>query len=74
MEFMLGAGLRPYDDPRKFADAVLAALEAGSNGGARNRAIYDSLFSKAAYVRSLDSANEAVGTFATRCKITDDKT
>jgi glycosyltransferase involved in cell wall biosynthesis len=49
-------GLTPFDEPQAFAAAVRSALGA-EHEGARNRAIYDGIFSQARYFAAIDEAN-----------------
>jgi glycosyltransferase involved in cell wall biosynthesis len=59
METIGRAGLRAYDDPRDFADAVLRAWRGEEDTGARGRAVYDELCSPDAYFAALDGAARA---------------
>jgi glycosyltransferase involved in cell wall biosynthesis len=56
MDVIQAAGLRPCDDARDFADAIVRTLRTETIGATRYRALYDRLFSKSAYFRSLDEA------------------
>ena len=56
MDVIQAAGLRPYDDAKDFADAIVRTLRMETIGATRYRALYDRLFSKDAYFRSLDEA------------------
>jgi glycosyltransferase involved in cell wall biosynthesis len=56
MEQVERAGLRAYDAPQAFADAIVHALETRDHSGALSRAAYDSLFSTEVAFASRDEA------------------
>ena len=56
LDEIAAAGLLPRDDPSDFAEAVMSSLGAEQEG-ARNRAIYEKLFSPAKYFAAMDAAN-----------------
>ena len=60
MEKIEEAGLRAYDDPQAFADALAHALAKGAEAGALSRAAYDSIFSTRASFASRDEAFDLV--------------
>ena len=49
-------GVRGYDQPRAFANALLRALSPGDDTGARGRAVYDELFAREACYSVRDEA------------------
>ena len=53
-------GIRGYDEPRAFADALLRVLSPGDETGARGRAIYDELFAREACYAVRDEAVRVV--------------
>jgi len=65
MDTIRAAGVRPCDDARAFAEAISAVLRTETDEGPRNRVLYERLFSQDTYFRSLDSANQAVGSAVT---------
>jgi glycosyltransferase involved in cell wall biosynthesis len=56
MEEIESAGLRAYDDPQEYADAIVRALGDERKAGARSRAVYEKVFSIQAASISRDQA------------------
>jgi hypothetical protein len=56
MDLIEQAGLRAYDTPREFADAISYALSSEHLAGAASRTAYERLFSNQASFSSRDKA------------------
>jgi glycosyltransferase involved in cell wall biosynthesis len=60
MDRLREAGIQAHDEPRAFADAIVATLANGHNAGRASQAVYDSLFSAQASFASRDAVLKLV--------------